>query len=58
MPMQIPSNNKMEQLEHNLHKTHIISDLLTKKEKKEREKSVLLCLYDSAINIHVFMLGN
>ena len=36
---------------------HIISYLLTKK-RKEREKSVLLCLYDSAINIHVFMLGN
>ena len=37
---------------------HIISYLLTKKQKKEREKSFLICLYDSAINIHVFMLGN
>ena len=35
----------------------IISYLLIKK-RKEREKSVLFCLYDSAINIHVFMLGN
>jgi hypothetical protein len=26
--------------------------------KKEREKSFLFCLYDSAINIHLFMLGN
>ena len=36
---------------------HIISYLLTKK-RKEREKSFLFCLYDSAIKIHVFMLGN
>jgi hypothetical protein len=42
----------------------IISYLLTKKRKeregegKEREKSFLFCLYDSAINIDVFMLGN
>jgi hypothetical protein len=36
---------------------HIISYLLTKK-RKERETSFLFCLYDSAINIHVFMLGN
>ena len=28
------------------------------KKRKEREKSFLFCLYDSAINIHVFMLGN
>ena len=27
-------------------------------EGKEREKSFLFCLYDSAININVFMLGN
>jgi hypothetical protein len=37
---------------------------MTKKRKerrgegKEREKSLLFCLYDSAINIHVFMLNN
>ena len=37
---------------------HIISYLLTKKQKKEREQSFLFYLYDSAINIHVFMLGN
>ena len=38
---------------------HIISYLLTKKKKKkEREKSFLFCLYDFAINIQVFMLGN
>ena len=37
---------------------HIISYLLTKKKRKEREKSFLFCLYYSAINIHVFMLGN
>ena len=36
---------------------HIISYLLTKK-RKEREKSFLFCLYDSAIKMHVFMLGN
>jgi hypothetical protein len=36
---------------------HIISYLLTQKKRKEREKSVLFWLYDSAINIHVFMLG-
>ena len=27
-------------------------------EGKERGKSFLFCLYDSAINIHVFMLNN
>ena len=27
-------------------------------EGKERENSFLFCLYDSAIDIHVFMLGN
>ena len=37
---------------------HIISYLLTNKKRKEREKSFLFCLYYSAINIHVFMLGN
>ena len=41
----------------------IISYLLTKKEKKWKEKGktgifFLLFLHDSAINIHVFMLGN
>jgi hypothetical protein len=28
------------------------------KKRKERGKSFLFCLYDSAMNIHVFMLGN
>jgi hypothetical protein len=28
------------------------------KKRKERETSFLFCLYDSAINIYVFMLGN
>ena len=37
--------------------------MLTTKEKKGKEKGkkgkhLFVCLYDSAINIHVFMLGN
>jgi hypothetical protein len=42
--------------------SYLLTNKKTKKERegegKEREKSFLFCLYDSAINIHVFMLGN
>jgi hypothetical protein len=39
---------------------HLITQYIqhNKEKRKEREKSFLFCLYDSAINIHVFMLGN
>ena len=41
-----------------IYRTYYIIPINKKRKERERGKNLLFFLYDSAINIHVFMLGN